>query len=542
MNDVETGEVMAASKLMQGTKVLTVATLTSKLIGFVYVIPFTALVGLQGNALYQNGYTPYSILLTLSTLGVPVAMSKYVSKYHALGDYETAHRLFKSGIWFMAVTGLLAFLVMFLGAPALASLSYQPSETDQYTFDNVVYVIRMVSFALLIIPIMAIVRGYLQGFQQMVPTSVSQVVEQLVRVVFILAASFAVMSIGSGDLPRAVGFATFGAFVGGIGGMATLLYFYFKQRPTILARVQSHPAKERQTLPSMYKELISYALPLSFVGLAIPFFQAVDLYSIEGALSGTEYASEAKAFVGALTGVAHKIVLIPMALATALSITLVPTITKAYVNQDNKLLQSYITQTYQVILFIGIPAAIGMSVLAEPIYFALFGSANLELGAKTLGFYAPATLFFSIYAVTGSILQGMDRQRNAVLSLVVGLVLKLGLTYVFLKWFGPYGAIWTTYIGFGVGIALNVYFIGRFAKFDYTFIYRRTVLIFIFAAIMGAAVWVFDNGLAALFPELSRVTTFIVLLVSIGVGLIVYFYLAIRSHLAGKVLGERFKL
>lgn len=533
---------MAASKLMQGTKVLTAATLTSKLIGFVYVIPFTALVGLQGNALYQNGYTPYSILLTLSTLGVPVAMSKYVSKYHALGDYETAHRLFKSGIWFMAVTGLLAFLVMFLGAPALASLSYQPSETDQYTFDNVVYVIRMVSFALLIIPIMAIVRGYLQGFQQMVPTSVSQVVEQIVRVVFILAASFAVMSIGSGDLPRAVGFATFGAFVGGIGGMATLLYFYFKQRPTILARVQSHPAKERQTLPSMYKELISYALPLSFVGLAIPFFQAVDLYSIEGALSGTAYASEAKAFVGALTGVAHKIVLIPMALATALSITLVPTITKAYVNQDNKLLQSYITQTYQVILFIGIPAAIGMSVLAKPTYFALFGSTNLELGAETLGFYAPATVFFSIYAVTGSILQGMDRQRNAVLSLVVGLLLKLGLTYVFLKWFGPYGAIWTTYIGFGIGIALNVYFIGRFAKFDYTFIYRRTVLIVIFAAIMGVAVWVFANGLAALFPELSRVTTFIVLLVSIGVGLIVYFYLAIRSHLAGKVLGERFKL
>lgn len=536
---------MADSKLMQGTKALTLATLASKMLGFIYIIPFVPIVGQQGVALYQNGYMPYTIVLTLATMGVPVAMSKYVSKYHALGDYETAHRLFKSGIFLMAITGFIAFLVLFLAAPFLATISYKPQPNDLYTFDDVVFVIRMVSVALLIIPIMAILRGYLQGFQQMVPTSVSQVIEQIVRILFILTAAFVVMRLGSGDMPLAVGFATFGAFVGGFGGLGVLIWYYLKQRAAILEKINQtkDTVKTRQSLPKMYKELISYALPFSFVGLSIPLFQNVDVYTIEGAMAAAGQGEDGKVFVAVLTGMAHKIVLIPMALATALSITLVPTITKAYTTGNTNLLQGYITQTYQVILFVTVPATVGMAILAEPIYFALFGQpASFELGVETLRYYAPSALFFAIYAVTGAILQGMNRQKNAVLSLVIALLLKLGLTYLFIIWFGPYGAIWTTYIGFGAGIALNVYAIGRFAKYDYTFVFRRALLIFIFTAIMGVAVWVVAAGFSNLLPDLSRLATFGPLLISVGVGVIVYFYLAIRSRLAGKILGDRFKL
>lgn len=107
---------MAGSKLMQGTKALTLATLISKIIGFLYIIPFAPLVGEQGLALYQMGYMPYGIMIALATMGVPVALSKYVSKYHALGDYHTAHRLFKSGIPLMLLMGFIAFWILFLGA------------------------------------------------------------------------------------------------------------------------------------------------------------------------------------------------------------------------------------------------------------------------------------------------------------------------------------------------------------------------------------------------------------------------------------------
>ncbi len=297
----------------------------------------------------------------------------------------------------------------------LANLSYEPSPNDQYTYENVVFVIRMVGVALLIIPVMALMRGYLQGFRQMVPTSISQVVEQVVRIVFILVAAFLIMRGGSGNMPLAVGFATFGAFVGGFGGLAVLIWYYLKQRKSILERVERSKQENRskQSLPKMYKELVSYALPLSFVGLSIPLFQNIDVYTIEGAMAAANLEEMAKPFVAVLTGMAHKIVLIPMALATALSITLVPTITRAYTAGDTLKLQNYITQTYQVIIFITVPASIGMSILAEPIYYFLFGAEeSFQLGVETLRYYAPITLFFAIYAVTGSILQGMNRQKK----------------------------------------------------------------------------------------------------------------------------------
>jgi len=536
---------MAGSKLMQGTKVLTLATLISKMIGFLYIIPFAPLVGEQGLGLYTLGYQPYSIMIAVATMGVPVALSIYVSKYHALGDYDTAHRLFKSGIPLMLGTGLVAFLILFLSAPLLANIGYTPSENDQYHFDDVVFVIRLVSFALLIIPVMSLMRGYMQGFQQMVPTSVSQVLEQIVRIAFILIAAFLIMNFGSGNMPLAVGFATFAAFLGALGGLAVLIYYYRSQRTYILKKVEEtkQSVEGRQRLPKMYKELISYALPLSFVGLSIPLFQMIDAYTIERAMNAAGL-SQGKEFIGVLTNMAHKIVLIPMALATALSITLVPTITRAYVSGDQTVLQTYITQTYQVILFITIPASFGMFVLAEPIYYFLFGAnESFVLGVETLRYYAPVTILFAVYAVTGSILQGMNRQKNAVLSLIIGLVLKLSLTYLFIVWFGPYGAIWTTYIGFGVALALNIYAIGRHAGFDYTIIFRRTILIAVFTTAMMIAVGLIWGGMRVwLGDDVSRIGVAVPLFISVGAGVIVYFYLGVRSHLAGKVLGDKFKL
>lgn len=163
----------------------------------------------------------------------------------------------------------------------------------------------------------------------------------------------------------------------------------------------------------MYKELISYALPLSFVGLSIPLFQMIDVYTIEGAMHRIGEGDQAKDYIGILTGMAHKIVLIPMALATALSITLVPTITRAYTSGDQTVLQTYITQTYQVILFITIPASFGMFILAEPIYYLLFGAnENFLLGVETLRYYSPVTILFAVYGVTGAVLQGMNRQKK----------------------------------------------------------------------------------------------------------------------------------
>ncbi|KGA98769.1 cell division protein [Alkalihalobacillus alcalophilus ATCC 27647 = CGMCC 1.3604] len=534
---------MADSKLLRGTMVLTAATLISKILGFIYIIPFNHIVGSDGIGLYQFGYIPYTVMLSLATAGVPLAVSKFVSKYQALDDYETGYRLFRSGLILMSITGFIAFLLLFLLAPIMAPYISPEAAAgiDKFTLDDIIFAIRMVSFALIVVPLMAIIRGYFQGFQSMGPTSVSQVLEQIVRICFILAAAFLVMNVGNGNLVLAVGFATFGAFVGAIGGLVVLIYYWFKRRKAIIEKVESTKVRHEMKLKDMYKELISYALPLSFVGLAIPLFQFIDLFTVKAGLSAIGF-EEANSFFGIFTGTVHKVVLIPMALATALSITLVPTITKSFTNNDQITLQKQITQTYQIILFISFPAAVGMATLGESIYISLYGYDNEVLGGAILSSYGPITLLFSLFAVTGAILQGMNRQKFAVIALIIGLLFKLATNYLFIILFGEYGAIISSYLGFLVAIGINVWAIGHYANFHYGFILKRLLLISIFSGVMAVGVWIVNEGMQLFFPLTSRFNSFLVMLVGVAVGVILYFFLAVRSRLAGQILGDRFDL
>lgn len=221
---------MADSKLVRGTMILTASIFISKILGLIYIFPFTAIVGEEGLALYAYGYVPYTVLLSVATLGIPLAVSKFVSKYNALGDYETGRRLFKSGLIVMSITGFIAFLILFLLAGPIAQIVVGGEDLKGNSIEDVVLTIRMVSVALLIVPLMSIIRGYFQGYQSMGPTAVSQVIEQIIRIIFILCLTFIIVTLMNGSIGLAVAFATFGAFVGALGGLTVLLIYWFKRK------------------------------------------------------------------------------------------------------------------------------------------------------------------------------------------------------------------------------------------------------------------------------------------------------------------------
>ncbi len=522
--------------------ILTAATFASKILGLIYIFPFTAIVGQTGIALYSYGYLPYTVLLSLATLGVPLAVSKFVSKYHALGDYRTGHRLFKSGLLFMGLSGVLAFMLLYFAAPYLVPLIIKNPTENGNSFEDIVFTIRMVSVALIVVPMMSIIRGYFQGFQSMGPTAISQVVEQIVRIVFILAVTFSIVQVMQGSLGVAVGFATFAAFVGALGGLTVLVVYWFKRKKYIYEQIEQSKVDHELSLKSMYKELISYALPLSFVGLAIPLYQLIDLFTFNNTLIGNLLSQEESEVAFAVfSNTAHKIILIPMALATALSITLLPTITKSYTTNDQPLLQKQITQTYQVILFLTVPAAVGMAVLAYPAFGALYGMDDYEIGGYILRYYAPITLFFSLFAVTAAILQGMNKQKYAVVALCVGLLLKLSLNTWLLSLFGPLGGVFATYLGYTSSLIVTVWAIGKFAEFNYVLIAKRALLILIFAAFMALGVSIVNTGMQTIFPITTQLQAFPSLFLGITVGAVIYLYLGYRSNLAGQVLGARFR-
>ncbi|WP_147805157.1 putative polysaccharide biosynthesis protein [Alkalicoccus halolimnae] len=532
---------MSDNQLIRGTMILTASIFISKMLGLIYIFPFTSIVGHEGLALYTYGYTPYTVLLSLATLGVPLAVSKFVSKYNALGDYHTGQRLLKSGLVIMSITGVFAFLVLFFSAEMIANQVLDPDSLEGNSVADAVFTIRMVSVALLVVPVMAIIRGFFQGNQSMGPTAVSQVVEQIIRIAFILVFTYVIIYVLDGELGTAVGFATFGAFAGAIGGLGVLLWYWRRRYAGIRAQVKESTVDHNIPLPAMYKELFRYAIPLSFVGLAIPLYQTVDLWTFNQAMRDAGFVQPvAETYYASFTQSTHKLILIPVSIATAMSLTILPTITSAFTNQDTERLQRTITQTYQIILFLTIPAAAGLMAVSEPMYAALFGLEEMTIGGEMLRTYAPVAVLFSVFAVTASLLQGINQQKFAVIALLAGILFKVVFNSLFIQLFGPQGGVFATTGGYLLSITINIWAIGKFADFNYQPIRRRLGKIVLYTLAMTAVVVYLAFGLEQLFPITSRWNAAIILGLSVGAGIIIYLNLTIRSGLAGKVLGHRF--
>ncbi|AOM81617.1 putative polysaccharide biosynthesis protein [Salisediminibacterium beveridgei] len=539
---------MSDQQLLRGTAIMTAAIFASKILGIIYIFPFQAIVGLEGLALYTYGYTPYTIFLSLSTLGIPIAISKFVSKYNTLGDYDTIRRLFRSGLVVMTLTGIAAFLMLFFLAEPIAKQILNPDELEGGTsVADAVFTIRMVSVALIIIPVMSSIRGYFQGFGMMGPTAISQVIEQLIRITFILILTWLIIDIWGGELGTAVGFATFGAFVGALGSFAVLTYFYRRTGQFLndqnVEKQQIHPEqtkREQKSLPEIYKELIAYALPISLVGLAIPLYQMIDLFTFNDAMMAAGFTqAEAINYFGAYGQAVHKLVLIPVTIATAMSLTIIPTVTSAFTSGDGSKLQGQITQIFQVIFFFTVPAAVGLMVLAAPAYGTLYSIEDVHIGAPILQFYAPVAILFAVFAVTAALLQGLNRQKIAVLALLIGILAKLVLNIPLITWFGATGAPMATAIGYVLAIALMLWSVAHFARFDFTSVWKRFVLITMFAAVMAAGVLIVRVLLEALTGMDTKMDYVLVTVLSVITGVVIYFGLTLQTGLAQRVLGHR---
>ena len=241
-----------SSKFLKGAFILTLGAIISKILGLFYVIPFEHMVGNKGATLYQYGYVPYSIFISFATAGMPLAVSKFISKYNALEEYAVGERLFKSSLKLMALTGFLAFVILYSMAPVLAIIF----GADQESAGDVTAVIRAISFALVLVPFMSIIRGYFQGHEAMEPTAISQVVEQIVRIVFLLAGVYTVLNILDGELVRAIQVATFAATVGALGGLVVLFWYWKKQKPYLNSLLEKDRGTMQISLPQIYKEIL----------------------------------------------------------------------------------------------------------------------------------------------------------------------------------------------------------------------------------------------------------------------------------------------
>ncbi|MYL59291.1 oligosaccharide flippase family protein [Virgibacillus halodenitrificans] len=528
------------SNIVRGTMLLTGASFLSKFLGMIYVIPFNALVGETGGTLFAYAYTPYSIFISISTVGVPLAVSKFVSKYNAVGDYETGMRMFKAGISLMAVTGFLAFLTMFFSADWLAGRMITSDDPVNITVNDVAFVIRMVSVALIVIPAMSIVRGFFQGHNSMGPTAVSQVVEQIIRIVFLLGGAFVILKFMNGTITAAVGFSTFAAFIGAMAS-CLVLFVYWKKRKTYLNRqIEQQTYTHEIPKKDLFIEIFRYAGPFVLVGLAIPLYQMVDQFTFERAMVAADQKDIWEFAYSAINFYGHKLVIIPITLATGLSLAILPTLTNSYTQQNRQLLNKQINQALQIILVLVIPAVVGMSMLANEAYGSLYGMGKIETTGTLLAWYAPVALLFALFSVSSSILQGINQQKYAVFSLLAGLLIKVLFNIQLIYIFGAKGAIFGTALAAGTAVAMNLWRIRSAIDFSFKEIIKRTILIGIFILFMCIAILLAKYIFGFFLPfEEQRWAALVMLIIGVGIGGMVYLWFAYKSTLLERVLGEK---
>lgn len=443
---------MGEKSFFKGALVLSIAGLIVKVIGALYKIPLARLIGDEGMGLYQMAYPVYGILLTLSTAGIPVAISILVAEKQAKDDYYGAHRIFRLSLMMLAAMGSFFTLLLIISSKWLS----------QHVFLNpgVFYALIAVAPAIFLTAVSSAFRGYFQGNQTMVPTAVSQIVEQIIRVVTVLLLAYLLLSHG---LPYAAAGATFGAVTGGLAALAVLLSAYRKHRQKNKARLKA--AGPIEPAMPLLQRIITLAFPVSIGGLVVPVMQVIDATIIPTRLQVAGYTFErATGLFGQFSGMANPLINIAPIITISISLALVPIISEAVTKNDRQEVSYRVNQALWSTFLIGLPSAAGLLVLATPICVMLYGIP--EVG-PLVAVLTPSTLLLGLYQTTRGTLQGMGKTYLPVINLTVGIIIKGILNYVLvaIPRLGIQGAGIATVTGFTVSVILNLFYVKKYTQF-----------------------------------------------------------------------------
>src|SRR5699024_10072182 len=291
-----------------------------------------------------------------------------------------------------------------------------------------------------------------------------------------------------GTIPTAVGFATFAALIGALASSTVLLVYWHKRKHHIRKQIQQQRYRHEIPTRQLFSELFRYAGPFVVVGVAIPIYQLVDQFTVERAMTAIGQKELFDTAYSAINYYGHKLVIIPVTIATGMSLAVIITWTKTVIQQNRPLLFQQINQALQIVLVLVVPAVVGLSTLSGVAYGSLFGMKNIETTGSLLGWYAPVGLLFALFTVTAAILQGIDEQQFAVISLSAGVLLKVLFNIQLIHTFGAKGVIFGTALAVGTAVALNLWKIKSAIGFPFRQTFKRFMLVCIFRVFMVVSI------------------------------------------------------
>lgn len=531
---------MKKNTFLEGAMIATIGIILCKIIGLVYVIPFYAIIGTQGGALYSYAYSIYAIFLSLSNSGIPVAVSKVISEYNTLGYIKAKERAFQMASIVIIGLGIFFFLVLVIFAPTIASVILGDIQGGN-TLEGVTLVIRVVATALLIVPIESVTQGYFQGHKIMVPPTMANVIEQLVRVIVIVAGSFVALQVFHLSLETAVGIAVFGATIGCLVAYFYLLRVLKKNKKKIeeTALVASHePRISRKTI---LKKIIYYALPFVMIDVMNSAYGMVDTLTVVSGLTDLGYdAVTTETAIGVIATWATKLNMIVASIALGITVSLIPNIASSYVKKNWKGVSRKMNQALQALSLTTIPMAFGLSFLAAPVWVIFYGYNALSIDIFRL--YILQAITFSFYTTLVNLIQTMNRTKLGMGILGGSFIAKYLLNVPIMKLCysigipAYYGPIFTTLLTQSVSVLLILIIMRK----DYQVAYRKTIVLTI-KVLLITGVMLGILSIMNLFIPVAVQSRWMAILITIlyaGVGAIIYCVLGYRHHVFQEVFGN----
>ena len=468
----------ALPAFLTGTLILTASSVVVKVIGSLNWIILSRILGGEGIGLYQMSFPIYILALAISSAGIPVAISIVTAEKIAKNDYLAAHRAFRTSLSFLFCTGLFFALCLVFGAEILVQ-SGLLRDTRAY------YSIIALAPAVFFVTFLSSFRGYLQGWQTMTPTAVSEIVEQLLRVIVMIALAGYLMPQG---LAYAAAGASLGATFGAIGALLVLTYFYKKMRKKIrdkmLAQVPDYEVEPKSVI---IKRMLKLALPVSMSSLMLPIVANMDLLIVPVRLEAAGFSIQhATELFGYLTGMAVPLVNLATILTASLSISIVPAVAKFNVLGAKDQIGHSLSTGFNVAALITIPCSVGLFVLAEPIAAIIY---NAPLAAPTIQAMSFGIFLLGLHQVSTGALQGLGYTRIPMISMIVAAVLKVLLNYflVAIPALNIKGAALASVVDIGFAAVLNLYFIRKYV--GYAPDLMQWLRIITASALMGTAVY-----------------------------------------------------
>lgn len=518
------------NSFVKGAFILGIAGIIVRVIGAVFRIPLAMIITPEGMGYYASAYPIYNFFVVLSTAGLPTAIGRIVAEQRASNEENNIDLTLKSGLMLMSMVGFFGFVVMFFFTDSLVNAINNP---------GAFYAIRYISPAVLLVSLMSVFRGYFQGYQNMKPFALSQIVEQLARVTFGYLLAFILVK---HSYEQAAAGATFGATAGAFFGLLIILYDFFvfrrKNKQEINFRIKAKRAhndnqatalsmaipKHRDRYATIIHRILVIAVPITIGAAVLPIMGLIDLFLVMNRLEAIGMGTVANDLFGLYSGYAATIINLPVSITTAIQISIVPAIAAYYTMKAKKELTHLINNGLRMTLLISLPSAAGLIILSRPIMELIYPRAAESAGitGKIVAILGVTVILLGTFQATTGILQGLRQQNKSALNLLIATGFKAVFTFVLVSIpaINIYGAAIATVLAYTVAMVLNFRVL---AKQNIVFSFKNTAQKPLISTIVMTIVVtvIYYGGRLVISPKIATV-------LAIFSGIVVYVYMIFR--------------